>query len=1193
MKLGLIISLLLLIGAAPLSAGGFVDEPPSIDDTVANTGADDSSSWLLLLYMAGDNNLGRDGYEWGNAVKMDLEEMEDTMPDTGLDILALADMEGPNNTYLYDLVPAPARGISSPTIPLSDVNPAWTDEVDMSDWRTLRDFLVFSLTNRSAERVMFVLWNHGAGWYSSDPSAAGSRADEPSRGFALDSNSGGAMFLDEFRDAFIAAESELGNLNMDIIGFDTCSMGMMEVFYQISPWFDLAIGSEDEQPWYGYNYTFVSVMGGAAPYTALQLASHIVSEFELLYLYPGEYTYATISVIDLKVLRNELSPRLELLSGHLIERMYQNEIVLNHKFRKARGISEALSFENVDLGSLMGYLAKGDMHGVIRESSASALEAYNRTVLNEWHQPDGRNPEATGISIYLPPSGSYRSDYDGSTGFLNFTADTLWDELVHEFHDPVERVHVDLTVQALDGDGLKDDLLVKATDPRYGSPLANARVHMNGSYLTDTDTLGELLLEDLFPGFYLFEVYNGSHVGEASVKIMNRPPVPVVDPASPLVFEGENIVLDARGSYDPDGDSLIFRWDLDSSDGLNGTDSTSAWVNLSFAEKGEYTVRLRVNDTEFEEILDIVITVINAPPKADIEVPLVVDEDQEFVASAAGSWDSWPDLSLLVYNFSLDGIPLGNWTNVSHVTLSIPDSGWHSISVQVKDPEGMTASAMENVNVVNVAPKAVISGPTEVSEDESFTVTGRQSTDTPSDVGSLEFKWFLDGFEVPFSENGSVTLSFPKSIRHTLDLLVIDDDGYSDIDSMDISVVNEAPIAIITPPQGLTTWEDSPIILSANLSVDTPSDLAVMEYSWDIDLDGEFDLSGTEIEVSWDESGLYSVLLRVTDDDGSFDEDTVVVEVRNLKPEPVISGPVAGEEDQIMEFTVEQDIDTPSDIPSLAYSWSIDGIETGLDSDIFSIMWSTKGDRNISIKVTDDDGEVGTAHLVVTIRNPKPQVVLENVPAEIEEGSSFVAVGYRTTDNPSDISTLVFQWYLDNETLGNQTGRNATVKASGTGTHVLKLRVVDDDGDFTEVELEFKVVESSSLSDLLDRIFSTFVLIVLVGFLLAILMGVYQISKRTKELPPPEKPEPEEEKEEDDRVEDEDEVEEEGEDAGETEDPVEGPEKNISEPDDDDLEYDGPPLPLPEELSKPAEVPPPPAIDDLEVPDVDDSIFDI
>ncbi|MGA1873223.1 MAG: PKD domain-containing protein [Thermoplasmatota archaeon] len=1190
MKPGTIIALLLLLGTVPIAVEGVNESPASSGETIT----DAASDWLLLMYMAGDNNLGRDGYEWGNAVKMDIEEMENTMPDTGLDILALADMEGPNNSYLYDLVPAPARGISSPTIPLSDVNPAWTDEVDMSDWRTLRDFLVFSLTNRSADRIMFVLWNHGAGWYSSDSSAAGSRSEEPSRGFALDSNSGGAMFLDEFRDAFISAESELGSLHMDMIGFDTCSMGMMEVYYQISPWFDLAIGSEDEQPWYGYNYTFVSMMGGPNPLGPAGLGSHIIDEFEAQYLLPGEYPYASITLTDLAVLRDELAPGLSTLADHLMARMFHNEVTLNHKFQSVRGRTELLGFENLDLGHFLMNLANSDLQASIRESAASALGPYNDTVMDEWHQPDGRNLKATGISIYLPPDGSYRTDYDGGADFLNLTDDTLWDEMINEYHDPKERVRVSIEVSSIDGDGVKDDVTVTATDPRSGTPIPGAEVYVNGSYLSDTDGLGQLVVMDLYPGAYLFEVYNGSWVGESSVKVLNRAPVPVVTPSDPSIFEGEHLMLDARGSYDPDGDRITFRWDLDHTDGLNDSDSGSAWINRSFPEKGDFTVRLTVNDSELESYLDIVIHVLNAPPKARIDHPSVVDEDQIFTVSAAGSWDSWPDVPDLSYRFNLDNVSVTEWINRSHIEISIPDSGWHLLSVEVMDPEGERAESSGNINVVNVAPVAKITGPGDVIEDQSFLISAGESHDTPSDIGSLRYAWYLDGSEIPISHNMTLDLSFSARGRHALDLLVSDDDDHSDTASFEINVSNIEPVAVITlPGKEGSVWEDQILDIWGNGSLDTPSDLISLNLSWDIDGDMEYERFGPLLQVSWPRSGTYQVHLLVTDDDGEIDSETILVEVLNKPPEPVIMGALEGNEDEPISFGLAPGIDTVSDIEDLAISWEVDGIETGDPSDTFTFTSKFRGTYRLGVIVRDDDGAVGSASVNITIRNPPPQVVLENVPVEVEEGESFTAVGHRSTDNPSDITSLVFEWYLDGVLIGNGTERNITVKEDSPGTHTLRLRVTDDDGDFMEVEAEFEVLRSSLLMRILDRAFSSFVLIVLVVFLLAILIAVYQFARRVRDLPPVQRPEPEENEEQDEddgspetRPEDGN-----GEEApgGDHYGPGEDVRSLADEHPDDDR---GVQLPLPEELMTPVDIPPPPEIEDAMVPDVDGSIFD-
>ncbi|MBN1390481.1 MAG: hypothetical protein JXA22_07560 [Candidatus Thermoplasmatota archaeon] len=1184
------IVILLFLGMNSLQGGNLPDDPPATFSPSMYPGQD----WLLLVYMAGDNNLGRDDYEWGNAVKMDLEEMENNMPDTGLRILALADMEGPNNTYLYDLEPAPSRGITSPTIPLSSVYPTWDNEVDMSDWRTLREFLLFSLRNRTADRVMFVLWNHGAGWYSTTSSSEGSRSEAPSKGFAMDSNSGGAMFLDEFREAFRAVEFEIGELELDIAGFDTCSMGMMEVFYQVSPWFDLAIGSEDEQPWYGYNYTFVSRMGGATPYTPEELGEHIVKEFREQYLFPGEYTYATISLVNLSVLRTDLVNGLDLLSGPLFERMYQNEIVQNHAFRAVRGKTELLGYENIDLGDLLENLAKGGLQDEITDNATLVMEAYERAVLAEWHQPDGRNIHATGLSIYLPPEGSYRTDYDGGIGFLDLTVDTGWDEMIREFHRPIERVHVDLEVLCMDGDGVMDDLILQVTDPTVPATISGAMVMMNGTYLMDTDNEGTAEVKDLKGGTYHFEVFNGSHVGERSIRILNRAPVAMVLPLDPIVHEGDFLVLDAVSSYDPDGDLLTFRWDLDDTDGLDGSDSNLVRVNISFPLKGTYTVRLTVNDTELQSSIDVTIEVVNAPPWAKIEAPAVVDEDQVFTVSASGSRDSPSDLLDLLFLFLLDAHPIGNWTDDSTTVISIGKSGLHTVGVLVMDPEGAFANATTYVHVKNRAPRANITGNPEVHEDQELRLSGELSMDTPSDMSSLDFGWYLDGSDQAISDEATLTLVFPDQGIHVIELKVTDDDGYTDLASLVVTVHNERPIARITwYGEELITWEDIPIVLWGNQTIDTPSDLPSMNYSWETDdLQGS-DLFGPAIEVSWPMCGTYTVILTVVDDNGDSDTASVEVTVLNRIPQPEVQGPLEGDEDEALVYLVGPAPDSPSDMGTLTYSWYVNGQLSGNSNGQFTFLATLKGSYRIVLSLTDDDGETGECGIDLVIRNPRPQVVLQNVPSEITEGKSFTALGFRSTDTPSDRGSLLFQWYLDGKEVKEEdggSGRNLTMKAGKPGIHVLKLRVTDDEGDLAEAEITFQVRDKNIFYGLLDPTFSIFALILLIAFLLAILVGAYQFVSRVKKLPPPFIPE-----------------------ENHLMDPIDKDMQQVDAdlvtrdvkdeerlsgtvPEDeeaflDEEESDLPDIPLPEELSRFVTYPPPPDMGSAEIPEVDVSMF--
>jgi len=1153
-----------------------------------------ASSWLVLLYMAGDNNLGRDGYEWGNAVKMDVEEMESSMPDQGVEILALADMEGPSNTFLYDLSHDENPGINSTTIPLSEVNEAWGDELDMSDWKTLRDFLVYSLTDRQADRVMFVLWDHGAGWYSTNQVIFGTRTEAPSRGFALDTNSGGAMFLDEFREGFEGASSILGGLELDIIGFDTCSMGMMEVYYQVSPWFDLALGSEDEQPWYGYNYSFVSVMDGPDPPGPEELGQHIIQKFSGQYSDPGEYTYGTISLVDLKHLRDSLSPALDSLALSLIERMYHNEVIEPQSFRAVRNRAETLGFENLDLGDLLLELKRSSLQDDITRNATRAMVEYNFTVLDEWHKPDGRNPDATGISIYLPPPFSYRTDYDGSTGFLNFTGATRWDELIREFHYPVERVRVDLTVSAMDGDGLKDDLIIEVVNPQVSIPIPHAYLFIDGTHAGYTDGNGARTLKDLQPGTYLIEAYNGTHVGQAEIRIRNRAPTALVNDREFDIFEGQFMIVDGTPSYDPDGDRITFRWDLDSTDGWGDVDSTSPWVNLSYSESGNYTINLTVSDGEFNSSVEVVIHVENLPPTAVISAPSRVFEDQFFNVSASGSWDTHPDVSELLYRFKVDEKIAENWSVIDHVEIGLSRSGNHTISVEVKDPDGTIGSAQTIVEVRNVPPTALILGPSNVIEDQLLEFSSLGSTDTISDQNTLVHRWYTGDIGGIPHEGYTYRTSFPERGIYDLILEVTDDDGDTGTAVLQIEVENLAPTAFFGDP--ISPVEDQIVVLDGGLSTDTPSDLDGLSFFWDLDGDLVHDTEGRRINASWPVSGSYLVTLKVTDDNGASDTISKMITVRNLPPSVVLSGPLHAQEDEMIEIAIDGNMDTPSDLEALQIMWYIDGSLTVGKGSSLVRSFSKEGPHTIEAVVIDDQGARGNDTIHLTIANPPPEVHVENIPAEITEGNSFTAMGYRSTDTPSDIPNLTFQWLLDGNIIPEENGKNITIKAKGEGHHDLTLMVTDDEGASSEVTVRFNVVSRGILGVMLDGIFSTIGLVLLLILIIVILFGVCRFRKEVLALPGPESIDEQPEQTRGQELTEEGSAIEETAKGGPEEAP--DPHEEVIDPEEDDeigsndMDEGKPDMFEVPELRESMEFPPPPDMGVVEVPMVDNSIFD-
>jgi hypothetical protein len=71
------------------------------------------------------------------------------------------------------------------------------------------------------------------------------------------------------------------------------------------------------------------------------------------------------------------------------------------------------------------------------------------------------------------------------------------------------------------------------------------------------------------------------------------------------IAEGGSVTFDARGSSDPDGDTITYRWDIDN-DGIYGelgeptsANPTLTWANLNsfgILDNGTFTIGLRVDD---------------------------------------------------------------------------------------------------------------------------------------------------------------------------------------------------------------------------------------------------------------------------------------------------------------------------------------------------------------------------------------------------------------------------------------------------------------------------------------------------------------------------------------------------------------------------------------------------------------------
>jgi len=157
--------------------------------------------------------------------------------------------------------------------------------VKMTDSSSLTDFIQWGTAAYPADRYVLVLWDHG---------------DGTMRGFGRDElNSGTTMRLSTMREAL-----ENSGVHFDIIGFDACLMGTLEIAYSLRDCADYMIASEELLPACGWYYaTWLNTLSANPGLDNQALAKLIVDSFTVHAAIEAN-SETTLSVLRLDCVEN-------------------------------------------------------------------------------------------------------------------------------------------------------------------------------------------------------------------------------------------------------------------------------------------------------------------------------------------------------------------------------------------------------------------------------------------------------------------------------------------------------------------------------------------------------------------------------------------------------------------------------------------------------------------------------------------------------------------------------------------------------------------------------------------------------------------------------------------------------------------------------------------------------------------------
>jgi PKD repeat protein len=248
----------------------------------------------------------------------------------------------------------------------------------------------------------------------------------------------------------------------------------------------------------------------------------------------------------------------------------------------------------------------------------------------------------------------------------------------------------------------------------------------------------------------------------------------------------------------------------------------------------------------------------NQPPTSMISGPTIGIEGVAVTFDGSASTDA--DGSIASYDWDFgDGSAATGWI-VSHTYFA----GSFTVSLTVTDNSGNTDTATLNISVAapNVAPTAVISGPTNGTEGIAVSFDGSGSSDLDGTV--VSYDW--DFGDNSAGSGMNVTHTYAAG-TYTLTLAVTDDMGATDSATINITITAttspQPPIA----DAGGSYSANVGVLVQFDGSASSDPDGFIASYSWDFG-DGSATGSGVGPVHIYTTPGNYTVVLTVTDDQG-------------------------------------------------------------------------------------------------------------------------------------------------------------------------------------------------------------------------------------------------------------------------------------------------------------------------------------
>jgi PKD repeat protein len=345
-----------------------------------------------------------------------------------------------------------------------------------------------------------------------------------------------------------------------------------------------------------------------------------------------------------------------------------------------------------------------------------------------------------------------------------------------------------------------------------------------------------------------------------------------------------------------------------------------------------------------------------------------------------------------------------------------------SITVHVETNEGPTAS--------------FVYSPTNPKVDEKVNFNASASKDPDGTI--VSFRWdFGDGH----SDSGeTVSHRYQDAGTFAVVLVVQDNSGNRGTATQTVGVTEGSSPSASFVYSPANPAENETIYFNASQSNDP--DGTIESFDWDFG-DGTTG-KGETVTHKYGSSGSYTVLLKVTDDDGNIDTASQTVSVGDNQS-PVASffytpsNPVVN---QVIQFNATESHDPDGTIVS--YQWDFGDGTPGAVGVLVDHHFSSKGTYTVYLRVTDNSGNTDSASQTISVSdNQSPTASFVYSPTNPVVGDRVHFNASESTDPDGTITS--WDWDFGDGRHGS--GVEVNHPYSDAGTYTVVLVVTDDSGN--------------------------------------------------------------------------------------------------------------------------------------------------